>query len=116
MEGYQATLRRLAIHCDASAVGADATTEPCGLDTRTTALVRIAALVAIDAAPQCYGASVEQARQAGATDEEVVGVLLAAIPVLGAPRVISAAAKLGLALGFDLEAALEDSTVAAPSR
>ena len=36
-----------------------------------------------------------------------MGTLVAAIPIVGAPRVISAAPKLGLALGYDVDAALE---------
>ncbi len=71
------------------------------------ALVQIGALIALDAAPQSYVPYVESARQAGASAEEIVGTLVAAIPVLGAPRVVSAAPKLGLALGYDLDAELE---------
>lgn len=37
-----------------------------------------------------------------------MGALIAAMPVIGSARVVSAAPKLGLALGYDLDAALED--------
>jgi hypothetical protein len=39
----------------------------------------------------------------------MVGVLLAVVPILGEPRVVSAAPKLGLALGYDVGAALEEA-------
>ena len=38
-----------------------------------------------------------------------LGALIAVLPELGAARVISAAPKLGLAVGYDVAAALEDS-------
>jgi hypothetical protein len=43
----------------------------------------------------------------------VVACLLAALRVLGAARVVSAAPKLGLALGYDVGAALEDASALA---
>ena len=81
------------------------------LDPRTHALVRIASLISVDAMPAAYTWAVESARSSGATDEEIVGCLVAAMPALGAARVASAAPKLGLALGYDVAAALEDSGV-----
>ena len=38
-----------------------------------------------------------------------LGALIAVLPELGAARVISAAPRLGLAIGYDVAAALEDS-------
>ena len=40
---------------------------------------------------------------AGATDEEIVGVLVAVAPVVGMARAGSAAPELALAVGCDLE-------------
>jgi hypothetical protein len=51
--------------------------------------------------------SIERAHRCGATDDEIVGCLVAVLPVVGVARVVSAAPKLALALGFDVEAALE---------
>jgi len=79
------------------------------LDPKTHALVRVAALIAMDAAAPSYLCAVDSAREAGATDEDVVGCLLAVLPILGEPRVVSAAPKLGLALGYDVGAALEEA-------
>jgi 4-carboxymuconolactone decarboxylase len=80
------------------------------LDPKTHALVSVAALIAVDACEASYLPAVEAAREAGATDEEVVACLFAALPMLGAARVVSAAPKLGLALGYDVAAALEDAS------
>ena len=77
------------------------------LDGKTRALVRVAALVAVDAAPTSYLEAIESARRHRATSEEIVGCLIAVLPSVGVARVISAAPKVGLALGYDLELALE---------
>ncbi len=76
-------------------------------DAKTHALVRLGALVCVDAATPSYLAAVDVARDSGATDDEIVGTLVALVPVVGIPRVVSAAPRLGLALGFDVTAALE---------
>jgi alkylhydroperoxidase/carboxymuconolactone decarboxylase family protein YurZ len=78
------------------------------LDPKTHALVRLAALAVVDAAPPSYMDSVDAARLGGATDDEMAGVLVAVAPAIGVARVVSAAPKLALALGYDVGAALED--------
>ena len=112
MGGYRETLRRMTIRDDGLAADAASSgtrgLAASGLDAKTHALVRIATLAAVDAAPQCYGPWVDAAHQGGASDEEIVGALIAAIPSVGYPRIVSAAPKLALALGYDLEDALED--------
>ena len=80
------------------------------LDPKTHALVRIAALIALDAETPAYMWTLEAARRAGASDDEIVGCLVAALPPLGVARIVSAAPKLGLALGFDVATALEART------
>ncbi len=88
--------------------------EECGrpvesaLDPKTHALACISALIAMDAAAPSYLCAVESARAVGASDDEIVGCLLAVLPILGEPRVVCAAPKLGLALGYDVGAALEE--------
>ena len=77
------------------------------LDAKAHALVRIGALIAIDVEPPAYMWTLEAARRAGATDNEIVGCLLAVLPTLGVARIVSAAPKLGLAMGFDVATALE---------
>jgi 4-carboxymuconolactone decarboxylase len=39
--------------------------------------------------------------------DEIVGTLIAVLPIVGVPRVVSAAPNLGLALGYDVANALE---------
>jgi 4-carboxymuconolactone decarboxylase len=80
------------------------------LDAKAHALVRLGALIAIDAEAPAYMWTLEAARRAGASDDEVVGCLLAALPMLGVARIVSAAPKLGLAMGFDVASALEAHT------
>jgi hypothetical protein len=77
------------------------------LEAKTHALVQLAALVASDAAPPSYLEAIDWARSYQATDDEIVGVLIAALPSVGVTRVVSAAPKLGLALGYDVADALE---------
>ena len=106
-------LRRLAIGDDAYIDGiVSRAGKICsGLDPKTQSLVRLGALIAVDAAPPSYLDAVDSARDAGTDDLELVGCLVAVLPALGAARVISAAPKLGLALGYDVGQALEDSGV-----
>jgi alkylhydroperoxidase/carboxymuconolactone decarboxylase family protein YurZ len=80
------------------------------LDAKAHALVRLGALIAIDAETPAYMWTLESARRAGASDDELVGCLLAALPTLGVARIVSAAPKLGLAMGFDVASALEART------
>lgn len=77
------------------------------LDDRARAFVRLGALIALDAPAACYRTQVDDAVAAGATYDEVVGALVAVMPITGAARVTSAASRLGLGLGYDVDAALE---------
>ena len=77
------------------------------LDPKTLELVRLAALVAVGGAVPSYGAQADSAVSAGATAAEIVDVLVGVIPVVGLPCVVAAAPKLALALGYDLDQALE---------
>jgi 4-carboxymuconolactone decarboxylase len=78
------------------------------LDPRTAALVRIGALAAIGSPEVCLEWGTSRALAAGATEEEVTGVLLAIGPVIGLGRVVGATAGVAGALEYDVEAALED--------
>src|SRR6476660_7109954 len=78
-----------------------------GLDDKTDALVRLAALISIGASFASYRSSVEAICTAGVTTEEVVATLIAVAPIVGLARVVSAAPSLALALGYDVDAALE---------
>ena len=77
------------------------------LDEKTAALLRVAATIAVDAAPASFQHAVALALAAGATSEEIVASLEAVTPVTGTARVVQCAPKLALALGYDVDAALE---------
>ena len=66
--------------------------------------VRLGALLALGAATASLRAAVDGARAAGATEVEIVGVLVAVAPAVGLARVVSMAPKLAAAIGYDLEA------------
>ena len=109
MEEYKDHLRRLAVH-DVShlkALAVDGTSAPPELDEKTAALVRFAATIAVDAAPSTCQPAVTLALGAGATRGEIVACLEAVTPVTGAPRVVGCVPKVALALGYDVEQALE---------
>jgi alkylhydroperoxidase/carboxymuconolactone decarboxylase family protein YurZ len=71
-----------------------------GLDAKTYFLVRLAALVAMDAAPASYLLALATAEDAGVSPEDMKGVLAAVAPIVGSARVVSAAGKTLRALGL----------------
>jgi 4-carboxymuconolactone decarboxylase len=73
-----------------------------GLDARTFSLVKIAALIAVDAPPVSYLWQVANALDAGATPQDLVGVLRAVAPQVGGPRAMAAAPEIMVALGLEL--------------
>ena len=108
---YEERLRSLAISDErfvqsVLGIGLD-TIDVSRLDAKTHALVRLGALLAIDAAPSSYQANVEAAVAAGVSVDEIVGAVIAVAPITGVARVVSAAPELALALGYDVDEALE---------
>jgi 4-carboxymuconolactone decarboxylase len=73
-----------------------------GLDARSYALVKIAALIALDAPPASYLWQVANALDAGATPTDLLGVLIAVAPQVGGPKTVAAAPELMVALGLSL--------------
>jgi 4-carboxymuconolactone decarboxylase len=73
-----------------------------GLDVRSYALVKLAALIALDAPPASYLWQVGNALEAGATPEDLIGVLIAIAPQVGGPKLVAAAPELMVALGLTL--------------
>ena len=74
---------------DMTASSLDAT----NLDEQTLMLVRIAALVAVDAPPVSYAMNLEAAGAVGLDAEQVRGVLAAIAPIVGTTRVVSATSQ-----------------------
>ncbi len=74
-----------------------------GLDFKTHALVRLGALLSIDAATDSCRLAVDLARAAGADDNEIVGALVAVGPAIGFARLVAVAPRLALAIGYDVD-------------
>ena len=106
---YTERLRRLAMNDPtvAACVVDEVGTDPKELDPRTLALVRLGALVAVGGAVPSFGAQADAAVNSGATVEEIVAVLLGVVPIVGLPRVVAAAPRLAMALGYDTDDAAE---------
>jgi hypothetical protein len=77
------------------------------LDVCTEELLRIAALIALDAPASSYRTPVGSAQRAGARPDDLLAVLVAVAGTVGSARVVSAAPSIALAAGYDVEAALE---------
>ena len=77
--------------------------EDSGLDPKTHSLVRIAALISIDAPPASYMWQIGIALDSGVTPEEILGVMIALQPTIGMARIVASAPEIALALGIDLE-------------
>jgi alkylhydroperoxidase/carboxymuconolactone decarboxylase family protein YurZ len=77
------------------------------LDPKTAALIVVAVAVAIGSSSFCLQWSAGRALAAGASEGEIADVLLAIAPVAGLGRIAAAAPDLAIALGYDVEAALE---------
>ncbi len=76
-----------------------------GLDEQTLMLVRVAALVAVDAPPASYLLNLGAAGEVGVTSDQVTGVLAAVAPIVGTTRVVAAAGRMVKALGAAVELA-----------
>ena len=79
--------------------------EASSLDAETLMLVRIAALVAVDASPASYLLNLGAASELGMDAEQVRGVLAAVAPIVGTARVASATGSIVAALGVAIEVA-----------
>ena len=75
------------------------------LDPETLMLVRIAALVAVDAPSFSYVLNLEMASELDIDPERIRGVLAAIAPIVGTPRVASATGKIVEALAVEMEIA-----------
>jgi alkylhydroperoxidase/carboxymuconolactone decarboxylase family protein YurZ len=109
---FQDTLRRLAMFDEGfveheARVGLDPAAAP-ALDPKTAALLQVGVAVAMGSSPVCLEWATGRALAAGASEDEIADVLLAIAPVAGLGRVATAAPELATALGYDIEAALEE--------
>ena len=79
--------------------------EASSLDAETLMLVRIAALVAMDAPPVSYALNLEVVGDLEIDAEKVQGVLAAVAPIVGTARIASATSKIVRALALEIEVA-----------
>jgi alkylhydroperoxidase/carboxymuconolactone decarboxylase family protein YurZ len=112
--GSQELLKRLAAHNEDSLRAVLAPTPESGapdqhpapaLDRRTRSLVRLAALLALDAPTASVQWAVELAAAAGVDDAAVIGALQSTAEVAGSAQLVRNAPRVALSLGFDVEPA-----------
>ena len=85
--------------------------EASSLDAETLMLVRIAALVAVDAPPVSYMLNLGAAGEIGVDEDQVRGVFAAIAPIVGTARIASATGNVVKALAIAIETAeLEEET------
>ena len=106
MREYEEKLRRLSMNDTERVLH-----QPCvALDTKTRAMLQLAVLIALDGPATAFEKAAGVAMAVGATEDELVEILIAAAPTVGTALVVAAAPKLALAIGYDVEAALEERT------
>lgn len=79
--------------------------EASSLDPQTLALVRIGALVAVDAPPASYLLNIGAAAKLDVDAEQIRGVLAAVAPIVGTTRVVAATGNIVRALGAAIDLA-----------
>jgi alkylhydroperoxidase/carboxymuconolactone decarboxylase family protein YurZ len=84
------------------------------LDARSTALLRLGGLITTGSAGPMWQQRVDEALGAGLSFDEIVGALMMLAPTIGLERVVAVAPHLAVALGYDVDAALEELDGAAP--
>ncbi len=92
--------------------GADDPLPP--LDARSVALLRLGWSITGGSVSPMWQRRVGEALDAGLTFDEIVGSLLALAPIIGLDRVVAIAPHLARALGYDVDAALEELDPAPP--
>jgi 4-carboxymuconolactone decarboxylase len=73
-----------------------------GLDRKIQALTRVAALIATEPCVSSYRWAIDAAITHGATEEEIIDVLLAIAPIVGLDRVTSAAQEFTHVIGYGI--------------
>ena len=79
--------------------------EVSSLDPESIMLVRIAALISVDAPPASYLFNLGMASEIDMDAEQVRAILAAVAPIVGTARVASAAGNIARALGLALDLA-----------
>lgn len=108
MDEVERLLRLLSVNDEASVgqvlSGRDAKGIGDALGPKVNLLVRLGALLALGAPTNAVKATVAQSVEAGATEEEIIDVLVTVAPTVGLARVVASAPRLAMALGYDIDA------------
>ena len=72
-----------------------------GLDPKTQALTRVAALIAIESCVPSYQWAIDAALEHGASEEDLIDVLISIAPIVGMERATSAVPQLARLIGFE---------------
>jgi len=81
------------------------------LDPRSLILVRLAALIAVDAPTSSYLFHIGPAASAGVTLDQAQDVLVAVAPIAGTARTMAAATKIVEALGLAIQLADQSDAI-----
>jgi len=84
------------------------------LDARSVALLCLGGSITAGSVGPMWQQRVSEALDAGLSFDEIVGSLLALAPTIGLDRVVAIAPHLARALGYDVDAALEQLDDAEP--
>src|SRR5689334_21945729 len=107
MDPVEHLLRRLALNDEKLVGSVLARTAgdgpPPALDRKAEALVKIGAMLSVGASTASLRWTVELAQSTGATDEEILGVLVAIGPAVGLARMVAEAPRLALAMGYEID-------------
>jgi hypothetical protein len=77
------------------------------LDARSAVLLRLGALIALDAAQPSLQHAISDALATGFTAEDLIDGVLLLTPIIGSAVSVSVAPKIALSLGFDLDAEMD---------
>jgi hypothetical protein len=78
------------------------------VDPRNAALMRLGALLALDPSPAALHRVAAETQLAGVSPDEIVRCLVGLVPTLGVARISAVVPNLALALGYDVDAAMEE--------
>ncbi|HEX5828277.1 MAG TPA: hypothetical protein VFY23_12190 [Candidatus Limnocylindrales bacterium] len=109
MRPRERILSRLALGDDVGSLPARDTQDLAidAVDPRHVALIRLGALLAMDASTTSLQRVVQDAQGAGVSPDEIVRCLVSLVPTIGLGQTCSIVPRLALALGFDIDASLE---------
>lgn len=108
-EGQAEVFRRLSVGDPSTVKGLMGARDdaPGMLGQHWACLVRLGGMILLGPSQPAFEREIRGALDAGASTEEVIAVLVAMAPIAGGALVTSAAPKIAMALGYDVDAAFE---------